>query len=320
MKLSIIIVNWNSAEFLRACIHTIRANTKGLDYEIIVVDSASSGDDVERIGLEFPSITLIASRENLGFARANNLGFRHSTGEYVLFLNPDTELVGASINQLLEVIERLPKAGIIGAKLLNSDGSVQLTSIRPFPGVLSQMLETDYLLRAWPSCPLWDISPLFSEGTEAVEVDVISGACMLMRRQVFQEAGEFSEDYFMYAEDIDLNYKVRKASFRNFYVGAAVVIHHGGKSSGQRTSYWSTVMQHRAMLNYFRKTRGEAYGLLFRAAMGTAAGCRLAALALAYPWGWIKGKQNSLGYAMGKWSAVLAWSAGRVLYRVPERQ
>src|SRR5450631_882710 len=137
MDLSIIIVNWNSADFLLDCVTSIRKHTQNITYETIVVDNASAKEDVDKLSQYLPDIHLIASPENLGFAGANNLGFKHATGEYVVFLNPDTKLVGPAINTMVERMKSLPDAGIVGCKLLNTDLSVQLSSIQKFPTILN---------------------------------------------------------------------------------------------------------------------------------------------------------------------------------------
>jgi GT2 family glycosyltransferase len=211
MELSIICVNWNSLEYLRECIASVYQHTHGVSFEIIVVDNASPQGGVDALKQQFPEITIIKSEKNLGFAGANNVGFRRSSGDYVLFLNPDTKLAEPAINAMLQHIKMLPDAGIVGCKLLNTDLSVQLTSIQKFPTILNQVLDAEYLQLRWPHCFLWEIAPLFSNEVKLLKVEVITGACMLLRREVFERVGMFSEDYFMYAEDIDLNYKVRRA-------------------------------------------------------------------------------------------------------------
>jgi GT2 family glycosyltransferase len=275
------------------------------------VDNASPGPDVDTIENRLPQVQLIQCKKNLGFAGANNVGFLQSKGRNILFLNPDTELVGDAITIMLHQIERLPKAGVVGCKLLNSDGTVQLSSIRRFPKILNQIVDAEYLLIKWPDFPLWRLGPLFKDKPEPCPVDVISGACMLMKREIFEQVGMFSEDYFMYAEDLDLNYKVHRASYTNYYVGSAVITHHGGKSSGQKVNQWSTVMQYRAMVRYHRKTRGRTYELLYRFAIGLAAAARLVILGIAYPLGNILKMKASFGNAMRKWSVVFRWAIGR---------
>ena len=276
IELSIIYVNWNSLNYLRESIASVYQHTHDSSFEIIVVDNASPQPGVDSLCQLFPEVKIIHSDRNLGFARANNLGFRHSAGEYVLFLNPDTTLVKPSIDRLLARYKILLDAGIMGCKLLNTDLSVQLSSIEVFPTILNQALDSEYFRLRWPACPLWKIEALFSENEAPVRVDVISGACMLLRRKVFEQVGCFSEEYFMYAEDLDLNYKVQNAGFHNYYVGTTAIIHHGGKSSaGQSGSQWSTIMKFRAMVQLFRKTRGEVYAGGYRVAMGLVAISRL---------------------------------------------
>jgi hypothetical protein len=312
MDLSIIIVNWNSLAYLRNCIASLYQYTHGISFEIIVVDNVSPEGGVDAISLEFPEVVLIKSSENLGFAGANNLGFRHAQGEYVLFINPDTKLIQSSINVLLRHIRSLPDAGIVGCKLLNSDLSVQITSIKRFPTILNQLFEAEYLQTRWPSCPLWSLGPLFSENVTVLPVEVIPGACMLLRRKVFDQVGMFSEEYFMYAEDLDLNVKVKRAGLTNYYVGETAIIHYGGGSSSrQKVNHWAAVMQCRAMVRYFRKTRGRAYEWLYQASVGCVAIARLTILAAAALFGNLLWDAESRRRSWTKWAAVLKWAVGK---------
>jgi GT2 family glycosyltransferase len=316
IELSIIYVNWNSVDYLRESIASVYEHTHDSAFQIIVVDNASPQLGVDSLSQSFPEIKIIHSETNLGFAGANNLGFRHSVGEYVLFLNPDTTLVSPSIDHLIARHKAQPDAGIMGCKLLNTDLSVQLSSIEAFPTILNQALDSNYLRLRWPACALWKIEPLFSESRVPVQVDVISGACMLLRRTVFEQVGHFSEEYFMYAEDLDLNYKVKSAGFPNYYVGDTAIIHHGGKSSaGQSSSQWSTIMKYRAMVQLFRKTRGDLYASGYRTAMGLVAGVRLSILVMIFPLESLRSNQRSLRPSLGKWKTILKMSIG--CYDVP---
>lgn len=311
MELSIICVNWNSVDYLRECIASIYENTQGVTFEIIVVDNASPQKGVESIKEQFQDVTIIKSEQNIGFASANNIGFRRSIGEFVLFLNPDTKLIGPAINTLLDSIKTLPDAGIVGCKMLNTDLSVQITSIQKFPTIVNQMVNSEHLQLRWPSCPIWNIGPLFDEQTRPIEVEVIPGACMLLRRSVFEQVGMFSEDYFMYAEDLDLNFMLNRAGYKNYYIGEATIVHHGGRSSSrQQLNQWATVMKYRAMTRYYRKTRGRFYETMYRMAMGCVALARLVLLALMYPLGNVFWDKGSLRYAFEKWTVVLKWAIG----------
>jgi GT2 family glycosyltransferase len=311
MDLSIVCVNWNSVPYLRECISSIYEYTQGVTFEVIVVDNASPQRDVGTLKDQFPDITIINSPENLGFSRANNLGFRCSSGECVLFLNPDTRLITPAINLLLGCLHKLPDAGIVGCKLLNSDLSIQTQSIQTFPGILNQLFDVEYFRLRWPGCRLWKITPLFVQATGPTKVDVIPGACQLLKREVFERLGLYSEDYFMYAEDIDLNYKVAALGLSRYYLGAAVIIHHGGKSSTQhKVSQWATRMKFRAMLTLCQKWRGRSYSLGYRIAMASAATGRLLILTIMLPFANAGPQRDRVRGASAKWGTVLRCAVG----------
>lgn len=311
MDLSIIYVNWNSVDYLRESIASVLEHTRNISFEIIVVDNASPQPGVDELKSINPCVVVIKSDKNLGFAGANNYGFQHCKGDYVLFLNPDTRLINPAINIMQERMQNRPNPGVVGCKLLNSDRSVQITSIQKLPTILNQVLDLEYLQMRWPRCRLWDIGPLFSEDLAVQRVEVISGACMFMTREAFRKIGGFSEDYFMYAEDIDLNYKSSHAGLINYYVPEAQIVHYGGGSSSrQKVRYWPIIMKYRAMGQLFGKMGGPAYAWSYRTAIGTAAVIRLLILAIAYPFGNMLGKKQTLRETMRKWNVILRWAIG----------
>ena len=209
MDLSIIIVNWNSVEFLKKCLASVKAGTKGLDYEIIVIDSASFDGCGEMLQKLYSDVVFIQSQDNVGFAQANNVAFEKSCGRNILFLNPDTEVDDSAINTIYNYLEKLPNAGALGCKLLNTDRTIQTSCIQSFPTILNQMLDSECLRARMPESSLWGNAALFSHSQEPSLVDAISGACIMMGRNVFEQIGKFSQDYFMYTEDVDLCYKVK---------------------------------------------------------------------------------------------------------------
>jgi GT2 family glycosyltransferase len=312
VDLSIIIINWNSAGYVRKCVASIRRETRDLDYEIIVVDSASYDGCGEMLAREFPGVRFIQCDKNVGFARANNLGFDQSHGDCVLFLNPDTELVGPAINQLHRALMKLEDAGIVGARLLNTDGTLQTSCIQTFPTILNQVLDAEILRRVFPRLPFWGMAPLFVSNEEPAGVQMISGACMMMRRPAFERMGRFSEDYFMYSEDADLCYKSERSGCRNYYVPKAVIVHHGGGSSQQSRNEFSAVMMRESIWLYFTKTKGRPYGLCYRASMMLAAVCRLVLLALVFPVRWFFPGGASANGPFRTWLAIFNWSVGAV--------
>jgi len=311
VELSIIFVNWNSFDQLRESLRTVFATLVAIEYEVIVVDNASSAGDAARVQAEFCGVKLIASTKNLGFAGANNLGVEHARGKYLLFLNPDTLVLGNAIAGMLEAMKAVGGAGIVGCKLLNSDGSVQTSCVQRFPTIWNQLLDMEYLRRRWPNWKFWGIAPLFNSCPQPVEVEVVSGACLLIDRDSFEQAGGFSREYFMYAEDVDLCYQVRKLGRKAYYIGSASVLHHGGGASREgRGKAWVAIMQRQAILRFYRRTRGAAYAGTFRLAMACNAMVRLVLLAIMLPFGKLAADKGVLYSTPEKWFGVLKWALG----------
>jgi GT2 family glycosyltransferase len=302
MEVSIIYVNWNSVEYLRESIASVYEHTRGISFEIIVVDNASPTAGVDDLKEQFAEIMIVKSQKNLGFAGANNLGFKHSSGAHILFLNPDTKLISPAIQVMSGKLQELPNAGIVGCKLLNADLSIQTSCIQTFPTILNQVLDSDYLRNRWPNARLWGTAPLYSDRTVPASVEVISGACLMIDRDTFEKVGMFTEEYFMYAEDLDLCYQVRRAGRVNYYVGDATVIHYGGTSSVPQRA---TVMKWKAILRFCKKTRGPIYGFAFRLAMSVMAIVRLCAIAAMSLFGNIFGKKAATHSVFAKWGAIL---------------
>jgi GT2 family glycosyltransferase len=308
MDLSIIIVNWNSKEYLRKCLASIRAQPGVPDQEIVVIDSASHDGAGQMLAEHFPEVRFIQANRNLGFARANNDAFDVSTGRHVLFLNPDTEVVGSAVATMIERLRTLPDAGSVGCRLVNGDGTVQTSCIQSMPTILNQVLDCEFLRARSLKSGLWGMAPLYTDRDQPSAVEAISGACVMLKREVFERVGRFSEDYFMYAEDMDLSYKVTQAGYRNYYLPSATVVHHGGGSSARAANNFSTVMLREAIWRFLRKTRGRAYALGYRAGMFVTALVRLALLVVGYPVHSICRCGSDWAGSLRKWSAVVRWS------------
>ena len=309
MDVTIIIVNWNSLPCLRQCLASIGGlKRKG---EVIVIDSASFDGSAEAVRTEFPAVRFIQSERNLGFAVANNRAAAEASGDYLLFLNPDTEIDDGAVERLLDVASAREDAGVVGPMLLNTDRSIQRTCIRAIPTIANKLLDSDLARWAWPRSSLWGMRPLFDGGLEPREVEAVSGACLMLRRDVFESVGGFSEEFFMYAEDMDLAYKVRKAGFRSYYVPEARVVHHGGTSSRQAVSAFAAVMMSEATWRFFAMRRGRVYAMAYRVGMLCFSILRLLLLSVALP-GWSVGRwRRSLGRSLFKWVAIFKWSIGR---------
>jgi N-acetylglucosaminyl-diphospho-decaprenol L-rhamnosyltransferase len=309
MDVSIVIVNWNSKDYLRKCLESIILNTVDTNYEVIVIDSGSNDGCGRMLEESFSEVLFIESKENLGFAKANNEAAKRCSGDFILFLNPDTELRGPAIDCLLLYARSLQNAGALGAKLLNTDGTIQSTAVQAFPTILNQVLNTERLFRMFPSAKIWGSAALFESHDRPTEVDSISGACLMMRRSDFEAIDGFSTDYFMYSEDVDLCYKAREKGSRNYYIPSAIVVHHGGgSSSSHKVSTFSSVMLLESRWRYFRKVRSPAYGAIYKFIIFVVSVVRLVTVLLMFPFLALRGV--SWRRVWCKWLARFRWAVG----------
>jgi GT2 family glycosyltransferase len=304
VELSIVIVNWNSCEYLKTCIDSIIETVSSVCYEIVVVDAGSFDGCDAMLRDCHPRVRFLQLGQNVGFARANNLAFGISTGRCLLFLNPDTRPVGAAIDTMYLSLAALPDTGILGCRLINADGTLQTSCVQSFPTIANQFLDSEFLRRRWPRSTLWGMAALFADDQSPRQVEALSGACLMISRSTFEHVGGFSEEYFMYAEDMDLAYKVRRAGLRNYYVPAATVIHFGGQSSQNAGNTFAAVMLPEAVRRFLRKTKGEAYSLAYRLMMLLSASGRLCVLGAVR----LGGRGAATATSWRKWYAVLQWT------------
>ncbi len=311
MDLSIIIVNWKSVRYLEKCLETVYHEAGTLAIEVIVIDNASYDGSDAMIGSRFPQVRFIQSAGNLGFAGANNVAYRVSVGKTLLFLNPDTEIIGRALLTMHRLLWENPKAGIIGCTLLNTDGTVQTSCVQAFPTIVNQAVNAEMLRHSFPLLRLWGNRALFERNYSPASVEVVSGACLMIKRAAFERVGLFSTEYFMYAEDADLCSKVRNLGFAVLYTKDASVVHHGGGCSRQsETNYFSDVVICESIFRLMAKFNGKVYGLLYRAVM---AGVALARIFLIFCLRAVRRKERArrvLGIALGKWIKILRWSLG----------
>ena len=309
--LSIIIVNWKSQAFVNACLTSIFTTSSTLSYEVIVVDNASYDGCAEMVASAFPQVLFVKSERNLGFAGANNLAFAQSHGRNILFLNPDTEVLGQAIQQLVSSLESLPDAGMVGAHLLNSDLTLQTTCITSIPSISNQVLSSDILRKTFPKWPLWGMKPLFEDIHNPAKVEAISGACMLAKREVVERINAFSTNYFMYLEDMDLCLKVVRSGWNIYYVPDAMIVHHaGGSSSSRQENNFSSIMTRESLITFFKLYRGTLYALLYRLSMALLAIWRMLILAAAIPMSIHPKGYRFVRRAVSKWFSILIWSMG----------
>jgi len=311
MDLSVIIVNWNSVDFIAQCISSIYAHTSNLEFEVLVVDNASYDGSAELMGRLFPQARFIQALENLGFGRANNLGFQHCRGRNILFLNPDTEVMGPALNRMVSFLDGTPDAGLAGPKLLDSERSLDINSVQKSVSIFNLAIDATYLRQRFPGWGIWGTAPLSDPSPRPHEVEVVPGACLMIKRQVFERVGGFDPRYFMYVEDIDLCFAVKAAGFKNYYVGDACVIHHGGGSSKKRGgSGFSAPLVRESYRMFFTKTRGPFYASLYRLSTFLISIVRVVLLGVLLLIPSARRDKDSLHHSLAKWYKILRWSMG----------
>ena len=311
MDLSIVIVNWNSADFLDQAVTSLKANVLGLTYEIVVIDSGSFDGSGEMLGRNHPAVRFIQSAANLGFGRANNKAVSRTRGRVLLFLNPDTLVMTDAVQSMYHALVATTGGGIFGPQLLNEDGTIQQTCIRAFPTLLNQVLDSNLLRTRFPGSRLWGTAHLHESGRQPVRVDAVSGACLMIKRAQFDAIGGFSSDYFMYGEDMDLCMKANRAGLGVYYLAMAAVIHFGGKSSAKaQANTFSAVMRVESQWRFFRKHQSAAYAAGYRASMFAAGALRVIGLLCYWPLQVLRDGAWAPPTAVGKWCARLRWSLG----------
>lgn len=306
--ISIIIVNWNSKDYVRQCLASLSAHCRTVDHEVIVVDGGSFDGCAEMLAREFPSVIFVQSPDNVGFARANNLGARHAAGRCLLLLNPDTEFIEDSLAVLHAVLAARPDAGAVGCRLLNSDRSLQTSCVQAFPTVLNQMLDSEFLRERFPRSSLWGMESLYRDSREPMEVEALSGACILLKRSCFEAVDGFSENYFMYGEDLDLCFKLRQAGRKVWHIPTASVLHHGGGSSRSAASDFSHVMMRVSVHRFIRTHRGRVAAFAYRLSTAMIAVARLLLIGPLMLLG-DRVVRHGAG-SLRKWTAILSWSCG----------
>ncbi|NOT35069.1 MAG: glycosyltransferase family 2 protein [Candidatus Eisenbacteria bacterium] len=253
MEFSAVIVNYDSREPLAGCLDALEAAAAGHSHETLVVDNSPGDGTAQWLRERHPSVRILANRDNLGFARAVNQGLEATTTPFALVLNPDCELERDALDALLAHHAANPRCGIAAPRIHNPDGTLEY-SARSYPGPLTVLFNRYSLLtRLFPRNP-WSRGYLLTDWDHASvrDVDWVSGACMLVRREAIAQVGPFDEGFFMFNEDVDWCRRMNLAGWRVTYVSSARAVHHVG-ASRHRVSNKVIWERHRGMLRYFRK-------------------------------------------------------------------
>lgn len=259
--LSVVIVNWNTADYLRRCLVSISrclandapANTdRRPQIEVIVVDNASKDGSAEMVQREFPWVKLVANQANAGYAAGNNQGIKLSSGRYLLLLNPDTVVPCGALRRLVEYMDDHPEAGVVGVRLLNPDGTVQ-PSCRSFPEPAYLIYETLGLARLFRKSRRFAAYRMgwFDHNSE-MEVDQPMGSALAVRREVFEDIGLFDEQFPLFFNEVDLCYRAKLKGWKVVFTPTVEIVHYGGRGTSQvrLKALWES---HRSLVRFYRK-------------------------------------------------------------------
>lgn len=252
MKLSVIIVSYNVKYYLEQCLSSLMRAIEGMEAEVYMVDNHSKDGSVEYLSERFPSVHVIDSLHNLGFARANNLAIRKSSGEYVLLLNPDTVVGEHTIQEAVGFMDSHDDTGALGVRMLETTGVSAMESRRGLPSPMVAFYKMTGLCARFPKHRR--LGHYYMGGLpwdKPARIEVVSGAFCLLRRVALDKVGLLDEDFFMYGEDIDLSYRVLKGGYHNYYL-PSTILHYKGEST-QKSSFRYVHVFYEAMLIFFRK-------------------------------------------------------------------
>ncbi|MBR1712322.1 MAG: glycosyltransferase family 2 protein [Alloprevotella sp.] len=266
MKLSVIIVSYNVKHYLAQCLRSVLRATEGIEAEVFVVDNASEDGTLEHLRRLFPpeahpQLNIVPSGENLGFGRANNLAVERSSGDYVLFLNPDTIVAEHTLRACLDFAGRHPDLGALGVKMLCDNGTFAYESRRGLPSPWTAFCKMSGLGALFPRSRTFGRYYMrYLDADEPARIDIVSGAFMLVPRAALGKVGLFDEQFFMYGEDVDLSYRLLQGGFQNYYLPVPI-LHYKGEST-RKTSFRYIHNFYHAMLLFFRKHYGHLTLLL----------------------------------------------------------
>ncbi|MCF0212135.1 MAG: glycosyltransferase [Bacteroidales bacterium] len=277
-KLSVVIVNFNVKHFLEQCLCSVFASDReeGMELEVLVVDNNSVDGSVEMVEAKFPQVTVIANKDNPGFAKANNQALSRATGDYLLLLNPDTVVEHDTFAKCLAFMRTHPDCGGLGVKMINGEGQYLKESKRGFPTPETSFYKISGLIRLFPHHPR--IAHYYMghlSENETNEIEILPGAFLLLSREAYNKVGGLDEKYFMYGEDIDYSWRIRLAGFKNYYLPSARIIHYKGESTKKGSMNYVYTFYNAMVIfarQYFSGSNAKLYITLINIAIWLRAG------------------------------------------------
>lgn len=271
MQLSIIIVNYNVKYFIEQCLHSVQAAIKNIETEVFVVDNNSVDGSCAMLKEKFPWVQLIENKKNVGFSVANNQAIVKSKGKYILLLNPDTIVEEHTFEKIIQFMDSNPEAGGLGVKMIDGKGNFLPESKRALPTPMIAFFKIFGFSMLFPKSRTFSKYHLgFLDKNKIHEVDVLSGAFMLLRKETLDKIGLLDETFFMYGEDIDLSYRITKGGYKNYYYPETTIIHYKGESTKKGSLNYVMVFYNAMIIfaqKHFSKQNAKIYTFLIKLAI-----------------------------------------------------
>ncbi len=279
MKLSVILVNYNVKYFLEQCLHSVIKAIKDIDAEVFVVDNNSVDGSLKMLEEKFPEVKLIRNKNNAGFSKANNQAIRKAGGEYILLLNPDTVVEDTTFTKIIAFMDNHPGAGGLGVKMVDGKGKFLAESKRGLPTPAIAFYKIFGLSKLFPKSKLFGKYHLtYLDKDKIHKIDILSGAFMFLRKSVLEGVGLLDESFFMYGEDIDMSYRIRKAGYDNYYFPETRIIHYKGESTKKSSINYVFVFYNAMIIfakKHFSQKNARIFSLLIKMAIYLRAGLAL---------------------------------------------
>jgi len=259
IDLSVVLVCWNNKDYLEPCLRSLFQGGLTHIFDVVVVDNGSTDGSQEMLQRDFPEVQLIQNSDNVGLGKASNQGIEATGGRYLLLLNNDTLVNGSSLDAMIDFLDSHPTTAAVGGKLLNADGTVQ-TCYNRFPTLLEEILISTRLGEIF-----WPGYPATIDDNDERSVDWMGSACLMLRRKALDQVGLLDEEYFIYGDEADLQYRLRKTGWQIHYLPHATTIHYGGRSLDR---WRRRKMVYRGHMLFFKKNYGPSKALILRVTLG----------------------------------------------------
>jgi N-acetylglucosaminyl-diphospho-decaprenol L-rhamnosyltransferase len=284
--LSIVLVCWNNKAYLEPCLRSLYDGGLRSSFDVVAVDNGSTDGSQAMLHEKFPEVQIIQNDHNVGLGKASNQGIEATRGRHILLLNNDTLVNGPSLDAMVEFLDNNPRVGAVGGQLLNADGTVQ-SCYNNFPS-----LSEEFLIATQLGEFLWPGYPANVTDKQVRSVDWMGSACLMVRRAALDKVGLLDEEYFIYGDEADLQYRLKKAGWQMYYLPQATTIHYGGRSMNR----WSRrKMVYRGHMLFYRKNYGPFWTVMLRAMLAALSLFKIVIWGAAFVWpGWRERAQKEL--------------------------